>query len=168
MSDRLGHPSPPRGEGGVRGRPSRAAQGSTLTLPSPWKGEGCGSRGRLPNTVPLARTVLSALLVVGFLVSSAALGQDVPRAGPAPARPLPGPTTAQKQRAAASFLGALIVLLLLFAAFVSVMVVLRHRLLPRRRAPKRRPTDASDLWSLPGQEAARRKIRGKEPGDRPS
>jgi hypothetical protein len=64
--------------------------------------------------------------------------------------------------AMAKMIGGLIVVLVLFVLFVVLSLVLRHRLAPPRRRGRPEPTDASDLWSLPGQAEARRKT-GRPP-----
>jgi len=86
--------------------------------------------------------VLTVALVVALLCAATVAAAEDATAS--------RPTTAEKRRAAASFLFTLIFLLIVFVAFVAVMIALRHRLVPRRRVRKRVPTDSSDLWSLAG------------------
>ena len=100
---------------------------------------------------------LTGALTLALLLSATAAGQESTATQP---------DTLRKKGLTASVLSALIIVLLLFVTFVGVMIVLRHRLVPRQRVKKRPPTDATDLWSLAGQREARRKAGKEEPEDR--
>jgi len=72
----------------------------------------------------------------------------------------------RQKRALAVFLGTLIVLLLLFLLSVAILRMLRRNIGPPPDGAKRTPTDSLDLWSLAGQEEARRRA-GKKPPRQP-